>query len=101
MEIPINTLHLLPILDQKLIGLLSSLEKEDWDKPTLAKQWTVKDIVAHLLDGNLRTLSMLRDYYYGEKPKNIGNYRGMVNYLNSLNADWVKAFKRISPKVLI
>ena len=100
-EIPIKTLHLVPILDQKLIGLLSSLAKEDWDKSTLAKQWTVKDIVAHLLDGNLRTLSMLRDDYYGEKPKNISDYRGMVNYLNSLNADWVKAFKRISPKVLI
>ncbi len=100
-EIPIITLHLFPILDQKLIGLLSSLEKEDWDKPTLAKQWTVKDIVAHLLDGNLRTLSMLRDGYYGEKPKDVDTYHGMVGYLNRLNADWVKAFKRISPEVLI
>jgi uncharacterized protein (TIGR03083 family) len=100
-DIPIKTLHLFPILDQKLIELLISLRLTDWAKPTLAKQWTVKDIAAHLLDGNLRTLSMLRDRYYGEKPKNADTYQGMVSYLNQLNADWVKAYKRISPKVLI
>jgi uncharacterized protein (TIGR03083 family) len=100
-EIQIKTLHLFPILDLKLIELLVSLNKEDWEKPTLAKQWTVKDIAAHLLDGNLRTLSMLRDKYFGEKPEGAETYQGMVNYLNRLNADWVKAFKRISPKVLI
>jgi uncharacterized protein (TIGR03083 family) len=100
-EIPIKTLHLFSALDQKLIQLLSSLRKEDWDKPTLAKLWSVKDIAAHLLDGNLRTMSMLRDKYYGEKPENADTYQGMVSYLNRLNADWVKAYKRISPKVLI
>jgi hypothetical protein len=101
METPIKTLHLFPILDQKLIELLTSLSKEDWEKPTLAKLWTVKDIAAHLLDGNLRTLSMLRDKYYGEKPENAETYQGMVSYLNRLNADWVKAYKRISPKILV
>jgi uncharacterized protein (TIGR03083 family) len=100
-DIPIKTLHLFPILDQKLIELLTSFRKEDWEKPTLAKLWTVKDIAAHLLDGNLRTLSMLRDKYFGEKPEDAETYMGMVNYLNRLNADWVKAYKRISPKVLV
>jgi uncharacterized protein (TIGR03083 family) len=100
-EIPIKTLHLFSTLDQKLIQLLSSLRKEDWDKPTLAKLWSVKDIAAHLLDGNLRTMSMLRDKYYGEKPENADTYQGMVSFLNRLNADWVKAYKRISPKVII
>jgi uncharacterized protein (TIGR03083 family) len=99
--VPIQTLHLFPILDQKLIELLTSLREEDWEKPTLAKQWTVKDIAAHLLDGNLRTLSILRDKYYGEKPEGADTYQGLVSYLNRLNADWVKACKRISAKVLI
>jgi uncharacterized protein (TIGR03083 family) len=101
METPIKTLHLFPILDQKLIELLNSLNKEDWEKPTLAKQWTTKDIAAHLLDGNLRTLSMLRDKYNGERPENTDTYQGMVSHLNRLNADWVKAYKRISPKILV
>ncbi len=70
-------------------------------KPTLAKQWNVKDIAAHLLDGNLRTLSMLRDHFFGEKPEGVETYQDMIRYLNRLNADWVRAYKRISPKVLV
>jgi uncharacterized protein (TIGR03083 family) len=99
--IPIKTIHLFQILDQKLIELLNSLTSEDWARRTMAGQWTVKDIAAHLLDGNLRTLSMLRDKFYGEKPEGVDTYNGMVAYLNRLNADWVKTYKRVSPKVLV
>ena len=60
-EIPIPTVHLFPIIDQKLIELLQSLTPEDWERPTIAKKWRVKDIAAHLLDGNIRTLSLSRD----------------------------------------
>ena len=41
-EVPIKTVHLFPLLDQKLIELLGSLSAEEWDKLTLAKLWTVK-----------------------------------------------------------
>src|SRR5690349_5038866 len=101
MQIPIQTLPLFPILDQKLIELLRSLSPEEWQAPTRAKQWTVKDIVAHLLDGSMRTLSISRDQYFGDKPGAINSYRDLVNYLNRLNADWVNASKRLSPHVLI
>lgn len=99
--IPIPTLHLFPALDEKLIPLLKSLTAEDWNKPTLARLWTVKDIASHLLDGNLRAISMLRDNYFGEKPANIDSYQNLVDFLNQLNADWVKATRRISPALLI
>jgi uncharacterized protein (TIGR03083 family) len=99
--IPIKTIYLFQILDQKLIELLNSLTLEDWAIPTMAGQWTVKEFAAHLLDGNLRTLSMLRDKFYGEKPEDVDTYHGMVAYLNRLNADWIKAYKRVSPKVLV
>jgi uncharacterized protein (TIGR03083 family) len=101
MEIPIPTIHLFPILDQNLIELLESLSSEEWHKPTRAKLWTVKDIATHLLDGNMRTLSMSRDHYFGEKPENINSYKDLVAYLNMLNADWVRATKRLSPPLLI
>jgi uncharacterized protein (TIGR03083 family) len=101
MKIPIPTLHLFPVLDEKLISLLRSLSPEDWNRPTRAKLWTVKDIAAHLLDGNIRTLSMSRDGYHGVKPTGIDSYDNLVQYLNQLNADWVKAMKRVSPSVLI
>src|SRR5687768_14642547 len=100
-DIPIKVLHLFPILDQKLIELLQSLTPEEWHKNTIAKKWKVKDIAAHLLDGNLRTLSANRDGYFGDKPSSINSYQDLVDYLNRLNADWVTAYKRISPAVLI
>lgn len=100
-KIPIPTLHLFPELDKKLIGLLRSLTPEDWHKPTLARLWTVKDIASHLLDGNVRFISMLRDGYFGDKPDQINSYQDLVNYLNQLNADWVKATRRMSPALLI
>lgn len=100
-DIPIPALHLFPKLDQQLIALLQSLSDEDWNAPTLAKKWRVKDIAAHLLDGNLRTLSIFRDGYVGDPPDTIQSYQDRVNYLNRLNADWVVAMKRVSPKALI
>lgn len=101
MQIPIPTLHLFSKLDEKLLDLLKSLSIEEWSKTTLAKQWNVKDIVSHLLDGNIRTLSFSRDQYVGEQPEKINSYQDIVDYLNRLNADWVKATKRVSPAVLI
>lgn len=98
--VPIETLPLFPVLDELLLELLRSLSPADWQRPTLARQWTVKDIAAHLLDGNLRTLSMLRDGHFGEAPDDF-SYAGIVAYLNRLNADWVRAARRLSPAVLI
>lgn len=99
--VPIPTLHLFAKLDQLLIELLKSLSPDDWDLPTLSPQWTVKDIAAHLLDGNLRALSIARDGYKGDPPVNVNSYRDLVNYLNDLNTIWVLAYRRISPKMLI
>jgi hypothetical protein len=98
--IPVNVVHLLPTLDNMLIDLLQSLTEEEWQKQTVAKLWTVKGVVAHLLDGNIRILSMLRDNYWGEKA-DANSYEELVQFLNRLNADWVAAMKRVSPPMLI
>ena len=58
------------------------------------------DVAAHLLDGNLRTLTMLRDGHFGPGPADT-SYPGLVAYLDALNADWVRAARRLSPAVLI
>ena len=97
---PIETLPLFAELDRLLLELLRSLTPADWQRPTLARQWTVQDVAAHLLDGNLRTLSMLRDGHFDEAPQDP-SYPGLVAYLNRLNADWVRAARRLSPVVLV
>lgn len=101
MIVPIQTIDLFPKLDQKLIEVLRSLTPADWQRPTLAKLWTAKDIATHLLDGNVRTISIVRDTYFGDPPDSLDGYHDLVNYLNRLNADWVKATRRMSPAVLI
>lgn len=97
----IAVVALLPELDEMLFKLLEGLSDIEWDQQTIAPQWKVKDVAVHLLDGNLRTLSMLRDKYYGEKPDNINSYEDLLAFLNRLNADWVKATNRLSPKVIV
>jgi uncharacterized protein (TIGR03083 family) len=97
---PIGLVDLLPVLDGKLLELLKSLTPEQWQAQTVAKRWKVKDVVAHLLDGNIRILSILRDNHYGENA-DIRSYQDLVDFLNRLNADWVEAMKRVSPQMLM
>ncbi|WP_158857392.1 maleylpyruvate isomerase N-terminal domain-containing protein [Lunatibacter salilacus] len=100
-RIEIETLHLFPVLDELLISLLSELTDDEWGLQTVAKLWKVKDVAAHLLDGNLRGLSTSRDNYFGESAGNINSQEDLVKYLNGLNLSWTDALKRLSPKVLI
>jgi uncharacterized protein (TIGR03083 family) len=76
--------------------LLESLEVADWSAPTACLGWTVKDLVAHLLDGHHRRLSICRD---GQPVSFPGGDLGA--WLNDLNAPWVNAARRLSPPLLI
>lgn len=98
---PILTVELFPILEGKLIELLRCLRHDDWSRPTLAKQWTVKDVAAHLLDGNLKRLSMHRDGFFGLAAPPREGYKAFVAFINRNNAEWVQAARRLSPGVLI
>ena len=99
-EPAVNVVGLLPSLNNRLLQLLHSLQPADWNRQTVAKRWTVKDITAHLLDGNIRILSMLRDGHFAATP-DLGEHSTLVTYLDGLNADWVKAMERVSPSMLI
>ena len=98
---PILIAHLLPKLDVLLLELLKQLKPMEWEAQTLAPKWKVKDVATHLLDGNLRSLSMLRDNYFGESMEGSHSYENLVVFLNGLNSDWVKATRRLSPSVII
>jgi hypothetical protein len=59
---PILCAQLLRAVDEKLIELLRSLAPGDWNLQTVAPQWKVRDVAAHLLDTALRKLSVVRDF---------------------------------------
>lgn len=99
---PIFVAELFRQIHAELLPLLRNLSGDDWSKPTAARLWTVKDIAAHLLDTDIRRLSYQRDKAPMVTPETpIENYRDLVNFLNQLNADWVRAARRISPRLLI
>lgn len=100
-DIPVPTIHLFPPLDQLLIELLHSLSAEEWDLQTLAPAWKVKDVAAHLLAGNVRNLSSSRDNFHDPSATTISSYQDVVQYLNLINHDWVKAMRSVSPQMLI
>jgi uncharacterized protein (TIGR03083 family) len=99
---PIFVAELFGEIHEELLKLLRSLSDDDWYKPTVAGAWQVRDLAAHLLDSDNRRLSFQRDKAPMVPPeKAIESYRDLVDFLNQLNADWVKAAKRISPRLLV
>jgi Mycothiol maleylpyruvate isomerase N-terminal domain len=101
MKAPIESLHLFPLLNKELISFLKQLSSADWQKQTLAKKWLIKDVAAHLLDGNYRRIALHRDGWSVAPCISTDSYDDLVSYLNTLNADWVKAARRLSPAILI
>jgi uncharacterized protein (TIGR03083 family) len=97
---PIFTAHLFPKLEAMLIELLRSLTSQDWEKQTLAPKWKVKDVAAHLLDTQLRKLSASRNRRISGTSK-ITSDADLVALINSLNAEGVKKYRRLSPDELI
>jgi uncharacterized protein (TIGR03083 family) len=88
---PILIAHLFAPLHEELLALLRSLSGDDWHAPTVAGEWTVKDVTAHLLDTSLRRLSIHRDGYLPPGPFDV----------HGANANGVRFARSLSPKMLI
>jgi uncharacterized protein (TIGR03083 family) len=98
---PIDTRPLFRPVSAGLVTLLRGLSLEQWERPTVAGTWVVRDVVAHLLDTTLRRLSFHRDGMPPPPPSRaIGSERDFVAFINDLNAQWVASAKRLSPRVL-
>lgn len=99
--LPVYLVELFPGLHAELMTLLRRLKPTDWDRPTACALWSVKDIAAHLLDTALRRLSYARDGLNPAAASEIESSSELVAYLNQLNAEWVAAARRLSPRVLM
>jgi hypothetical protein len=80
---------------------LRALPDDAWDRQAIAGAWTVRDVAAHLLDGDLRKLSAVRDNHHVLPDRPLNHYADVVGFLNRLNASGVAAARRLSPRVLI
>ncbi|HSB14900.1 MAG TPA: maleylpyruvate isomerase N-terminal domain-containing protein, partial [Bryobacteraceae bacterium] len=84
-----------------IVSLFRSLSADQWERPTVAGRWRVRDLAAHMLDTALRRLSYQRDQQRPASPSRpIGSDRDLVAWVNELNRTWVAAAERLSPRVL-
>lgn len=87
-------------LDALLIEVLRGLTPAQWELPTVAGKWRVRDVAAHLLDGGLRNLAAHRDgQLLASDPPS--DYAGVVALINGLNATGVAYGERLSTRLLV
>jgi uncharacterized protein (TIGR03083 family) len=82
-----------------LLTLLADLGEADWARPTAALRWSVKDVTAHLLGGDISILSGKRDGFRSQ-PQHVQSYDQLIELVDRLNAEWVLAAHRMSPRLL-
>ncbi len=97
---PIITAQLFPKVESHLIELLRSLRPDEWELPTIAGAWTVRDVTAHLLDTETRRVSMGRAKKATAAPA-IGSSDDLIAFVNRLNRDGVETYGQLSPEELI
>jgi uncharacterized protein (TIGR03083 family) len=99
---PIDSRACFPPLYASLLELLRTFPPEAWNAPTACTSWTVKDVAAHMLDTDLRRLSIHRDGTPLLTPaRPIASHADLVAFLDKINTEWVVAARRLSTTVLI
>jgi len=96
----IDTTELFGPLLGELLTLLRGLDAADWERPTVARGWRVRDVAAHMLDGDLRKLAVYRDGHRPPAEGPIESERDLGRFINGLNASGVAWAARISPRLL-
>jgi uncharacterized protein (TIGR03083 family) len=96
---PIDVVALFPEVLAELVRLLSGLSAEQWARPTVCSQWSVKDIALHLLGGEVGILSRKRDSW-SAPGGDLKTWDELVAFINASNDSWIKATRRISPSLM-
>lgn len=96
-----NTRPLFRPLCTEIVTLFRSLTPEQWERQTIAGDWRVRDVAAHMLDTALRRLSFHRDRLPPPSPAQpFTSERDLAAFVNALNATWLAAARRLSPRVI-
>jgi len=95
---PVQVLDLFPEERIALLRLLSRLTPEEWATPTACAGWSVHDVAAHILGGDLANISSRRDHFRGVHG---APGEDLVTFINRFNDEWVSAARRLSPEVIV
>lgn len=97
---PIVVTGLFREVNHHLVALLRALSNDDWNRPTVSSERTVKDIASHLLDGSFRRLALQRDGYSVPDMPPLRTYDEVMGYINRVNREWTIATRRLSPRIV-
>ena len=90
-----QTAHLYAPLRRELIALIQTLGRDEWATPTVCGDWTVGDVVGHLLGVELSNVGRRRDgWSTGPAPG-----EDLASWLAAFNEEWVRAARRLSPEI--
>lgn len=107
---PVLVTHLFPDERAALLDVLRSLDREQWERPTVCEGWSVGDVARHLVADDLGRLSRERDVYtaHGFTASSPEAQRirrtfesDLVTWINASNEAWVEATRRLSPAIVI
>lgn len=97
---PTDTRPLFRPVANALVDLLRALPDDAWTR-TAVGSWQVRDVVAHLTDVGMRRVAFHRDRHTPPPPPfAIAGESDFVRFINGINADWVGASRRLSPRQL-
>jgi hypothetical protein len=97
---PCYTAPLFRPLLSELLTLLRALSAEDWQRQTVAPRWRVRDVAAHLLDGDLRKIAVYRDGHFPPVDRPPVTDAEVAQLVNGLNATGVAFAARLSPRLI-
>lgn len=100
---PPVSIHVAPLLrplHHELLAVLRGLAADQWELPTVAGGWRVRDVAVHLLDGDLRRIAAGRDGHLLAPDAPIASDRDLARFVNELNATGVAWGRRLSPRLV-
>ena len=83
----------------RLTELLAGLQAADWERPSPCPGWTVLGLCCHLVGDDLGLLARNRDGFLGT-PAPAGSEAEFEAWLDELQAEWVRAARRLSPRLV-
>ena len=100
---PVRVIDLFPGERESLLDLLDRLSPEQWAMATACPGWSVHDVALHILGGDIGNLSGGRDGYidrHATQGVDFTQWESLLVFINRRNDDWVRATRRISPRLL-